>query len=186
MQHPKATTFAGRHLDMHSPDTATQWSTRGGRVSRTVSWGHRRETNTVKWGVDRSTSGGKSSLAWALGRQVFFPAAFLEIITVLRFVLHFEGCGLQGFAVCGWALGHQDFFPAAFIKVIIAVLRPVLHFEGFQCDHYLGGGAQKVTFCLDVWGCSRSAAPEIFTFSHLADAFIQSDKSEDMSTLLLV
>ncbi len=55
-----------------------------------------------------------------------------------------------------WALRRQDFFPAAFIKLIIKVLRPVLHFEGcgwarFPCPYYLGGGARKATLCLDVW-----------------------------------
>ncbi len=34
----------------------------------------------------------------------------------------------------------------------------------FPCPHYLGGGAREATFCLDVWGCSRSAAPEIWVW----------------------
>ncbi len=88
--------------DMRSRETAAPWSTRGGRVGRTVPWRHRRETDTVKWGVVRSTSwwgggGGESSLAWALGHQVFFTAAALEIITVLRSVLHFDGFGWARF-----------------------------------------------------------------------------------------
>ncbi len=99
--HPKTTTFPGGPWDMRSPETAAPWSTRGGRVGRTVPWRHRRETDTVKWGVDRSTSGGESSLAWALRRQVFFFffffAAALEIITVLRSVLHFDGFGWARF-----------------------------------------------------------------------------------------
>ncbi len=56
--HPKATTFPGGPWDMRSPETAASWSTRGGRVGRTVPWRHRRETDTVKWGVDRFTSEG--------------------------------------------------------------------------------------------------------------------------------
>ncbi len=90
---PKATTFPGGPWDMRSPETAAPWGTRGGRVGRLVPWGHRRETGTVKLGVNRFTSRGKSSLAWALGHQDHFPAAFLELITVLRSVLLFEGCG---------------------------------------------------------------------------------------------
>ncbi len=65
--HPKASMFPGGSWDMRSPKTAAPWSTRGDRVGRTVHWGHRRETDTVKLGVDRSTLGGESSLAWALG-----------------------------------------------------------------------------------------------------------------------
>ncbi len=60
-----------------------------------VSWGHRSETGIVKLGVDRSTSGGGGgpSMAWALGRQYLFPAAFLELIMVLKSALPFEDCG---------------------------------------------------------------------------------------------
>ncbi len=32
-------------------------------------------------------------MAWALGRQDLFPAAFLELITVLISALPFEDCG---------------------------------------------------------------------------------------------
>ncbi len=42
--HPEATTFPGGPWDMRLPETAAPWSTRGGRVGRPVSWGHRRET----------------------------------------------------------------------------------------------------------------------------------------------
>ncbi len=96
-RHEAPNTFPGGSWDMRSPETAAPWSTRGGRVGRMVPWGHRRETNTVKWGVDRSTSGGESSLAWALVRQVFFPIAFLEKITVLRSVLYFKSCSWTRF-----------------------------------------------------------------------------------------
>ncbi len=90
--HPKGHYVSGGPWDMRSPETATPWGTRGGRVGRPDPWGHRRETGTVKGGVNRSTSKGKSSLAWALGHQDHFPTAFLELITVLRSVLPFEGC----------------------------------------------------------------------------------------------
>ncbi len=59
--------------------------------------------------------GGKSSLAWALGHQVFFPAAFLEIITVFRFVLHFEGCGWACFP-CPHYLGGRTHI----LKLVVA------------------------------------------------------------------
>ncbi len=76
--HPKATTFLDGPWDMRSRETAAPWSTRGGRVGRTVPWRHRRETDTVKWGVVRSTSwwgGGGGSPHWPepSGIKSFLP-----------------------------------------------------------------------------------------------------------------
>ncbi len=91
--HPKATTFPGGPWDMRSPETAAPWSTRGGRVGTPVPWGHRRETSTIEWGVNRSTSRGEVLNSLSPRGQDLFPAAFLELITILRSTLPFEDCG---------------------------------------------------------------------------------------------
>ncbi len=69
----------------------------------------------------------------------------------------------------GLSLRASGLLPRSFRKIIITVLGPVLHIEGcgwahFLCPHYLVGGARKATLCLNVWGCSRSAAPEIWVW----------------------
>ncbi len=87
--HPKATMFPGGPWYMRSPETAAPWSTRGGRVCRTVLWGQWRETDNV------------SPRASGL-----FPAAFLKIITDFKSILHLEGCGWARFP-CPHYLGGE-------------------------------------------------------------------------------
>ncbi len=71
--HPKVTTFPGGPWDMRSPETAAPWSIRGGRVGRTVSWGHRRGTGTIKLGFDRSPWGGGGETSMPSGVRTSFP-----------------------------------------------------------------------------------------------------------------
>ncbi len=104
---------------------------------QTGPWGHRRETGTVKWGVNRSTSRGKSSLAWALGCQDHFPQpSRINNGPQIRFTL--------------WRLRFSVF-----------TVFPVFMWGSTISNALLLCGTWE-ELDLDVWGCSRSAAPEIW------------------------
>ncbi len=119
------------------------WGTRGGRVGRPDPWGHRRETGTVKGGVNRSTSKGKSSLAWAPRASGPFPHSLLRINN-----------------------GPQIRFTLWRLQLSVFTVYPVFMWGStisnalFLCGTVEGAGFR-------VWGCSRSA---IRRYSYLSRA----------------